>query len=269
MKLPSFQFYPGDWRKDPNLSRCSKAAKGVWMDMLCLMFECETRGVLSTGGRPWSDEDIAVAVGGDILEVKSCIQELIDKGVASRNSSGCVYSRRLIRDEEQRRHNAKRQDKYRKSNSNANSNALVTPMSHASSSSSSSSASTSRLLKACAPPATPFDVFYSLYPKKKARKDAEKAWKTAFKEAVLTEDIWETVAKPALLRQCTSFDWQKDGGTFVPLPATWIRGKRWEDEVTMSPQQSKEAEIEQEIQRRRELRQYADSLIAGATRAHN
>ena len=32
MKLPAFQFYPGDWRKDPNLCRCSHAAKGVWID---------------------------------------------------------------------------------------------------------------------------------------------------------------------------------------------------------------------------------------------
>lgn len=31
MKLPAFQFYPGDWRKDPNLCRCSHAAKGVLM----------------------------------------------------------------------------------------------------------------------------------------------------------------------------------------------------------------------------------------------
>ena len=34
MKLPAFQFYPGDWRKDPNLCRCSHAAKGVWIDMI-------------------------------------------------------------------------------------------------------------------------------------------------------------------------------------------------------------------------------------------
>ena len=30
MKLPAFQFYPGDWRKDPSLCRCSHAAKGGW-----------------------------------------------------------------------------------------------------------------------------------------------------------------------------------------------------------------------------------------------
>lgn len=101
-KLPSFQFYPGDWRKDPNLCRCTKAEKGVWIDLLCLMFECEDRGVLSTGGEPWSDEDIAAAVGGDHSEVLSCLRELLRKGVAHRNQSGAIFSRRLVRDEKLR-----------------------------------------------------------------------------------------------------------------------------------------------------------------------
>lgn len=103
MKLPAFQFYPGDWRKDPDLSRCSKAAKGVWVDMMCLMFECEERGVLATGGLPWTNEEIAAAVGGDLTGALTCIQELLDKRVAHRNESGAVYSRRMVRDEHKRK----------------------------------------------------------------------------------------------------------------------------------------------------------------------
>ena len=60
MKLPAFQFYPGDWRKDPNLCRCSHAAKGVWIDMICLMHETEERGVLSTNGIPWTEDDMHI-----------------------------------------------------------------------------------------------------------------------------------------------------------------------------------------------------------------
>lgn len=107
MKLPSFQFYPGDWMKDPNLRRCSRAARGMWVDMLCLMFECEDRGVLSTGGEPWSDEDIAAAAGGDISEGLSCIAELLRKGVAHRNQSGAIFSKRMVRDEQIRTERAK------------------------------------------------------------------------------------------------------------------------------------------------------------------
>ncbi len=44
MKLPSFQFYPGDWMKDPALRSVSLEARGLWMDMLCLLFESVRRG---------------------------------------------------------------------------------------------------------------------------------------------------------------------------------------------------------------------------------
>lgn len=102
-KLPSFQFYPGDWMKDPSLRRCSKAAKGVWIDMICLSFECEERGVFASSGEPWPDSDIAAAVGGDITEVLNAIAELLAKGVCSRNSSGALFCRRVVRDEQKRR----------------------------------------------------------------------------------------------------------------------------------------------------------------------
>lgn len=102
-KLPSFQFYPGDWMKDSNLRRCTHAAKGVWIDMLCLMFDSEQRGVLATAGRAWSDSEIALAVGGDHDVTLACIAELTLKGVANRTEGGALYSKRLVRDEHKRR----------------------------------------------------------------------------------------------------------------------------------------------------------------------
>lgn len=106
-KLPSFSFYPGDWQKDQNLRRCSHAAKGVWIDMLCLMFECEERGVLASGGEPWSDEDVANAVGGAPDMTLSCIEELLAKGVVRRRQDGALFSARLVRDEQIRLERAK------------------------------------------------------------------------------------------------------------------------------------------------------------------
>lgn len=98
-KLPSFQFYPGDWMKDPNLRRCSHAAKGVWIDMMCLMHECDERGVLATAGRAWSEDEIASAVGGDQQATLACIRELVEKQVARRRGAGAIYSARMTRDE--------------------------------------------------------------------------------------------------------------------------------------------------------------------------
>lgn len=142
-KLPAFQFYPGDWMKDPCVRRCSHAAKGVWVDMLCLMFECERRGVLATGSSPWSLEEVVAAVGGNADVTRCCIDELVTKRVCAIDETGAYYSKRMVRDEETRQHGKDRQTRHRKKPlsrvSNGGCNAVVTPMSHDSSSSSSTS----------------------------------------------------------------------------------------------------------------------------------
>jgi len=113
-KLPGFTFYPGDWQKDPSLRRCCKAAKGVWMDMLCLLFECPSRGVfVDAGGRPWGDEEIAAAIGGDMASNLECIRELLAKGVAQRDARGAIFSRRMVRDEQERQAAKERKRKQR------------------------------------------------------------------------------------------------------------------------------------------------------------
>jgi hypothetical protein len=123
-KLPAFMFYPGDWQKDPCLRRCSKAAKGVWMDLLCLLFECPVRGVfVDASGKPWSDEEIAEAIGGDIGANLGHIAELVSKGVAQRDTRGAIFSRRMVRDEQTRRSAAERKRKERSGHTS------VTPMS--------------------------------------------------------------------------------------------------------------------------------------------
>jgi len=123
-KLPAFMFYPGDWQKDPCLRRCSKAAKGVWMDMLCLLFECPVRGVfVDASGKPWSDEEIAEAIGGDIGANLGHIAELVSKGVAQRDTRGAIFSRRMVRDEQTRRSATERKRKERSSHTS------VTPVS--------------------------------------------------------------------------------------------------------------------------------------------
>lgn len=68
---------------------------------------------------------------------------------------------------------------------------------------------------------TGFDEFWAAYPKKKAKGDAEKAWKG------VKTDL--SVILSALERQKQSIDWQKDGGKYIPYPASWLRAKRWED----------------------------------------
>lgn len=99
--------------KDPELRRCTPAARGVWVDMLCLMFECPERGVLSSVGGPWNDQEIAASIAGETSVVLAAIGELIAKGVASRRSDGAIYSRRLVRDDRERKQTKERVKKHR------------------------------------------------------------------------------------------------------------------------------------------------------------
>lgn len=72
-----------------------------------------------------------------------------------------------------------------------------------------------------------FDEFWECYPKKKAKSDAWKAWQK-IKNRPVVEFIINAVSK-----QSASNDWKKDGGQFIPLPASWLNGARWDDEVSM------------------------------------
>jgi hypothetical protein len=71
-----------------------------------------------------------------------------------------------------------------------------------------------------------FNRFWQAYPKKKSKTDAEKAWKKIQPDEQLQDRIHR-----ALEQAKTSADWTKDNGQFIPYPATWLNGRRWEDEV--------------------------------------
>lgn len=71
-----------------------------------------------------------------------------------------------------------------------------------------------------------FDVFWSAYPRKVAKEDARKAFDKRSPDDELMAEILKAIAK-----QSSSADWQKDGGKYVPHPATWLNGARWTDEV--------------------------------------
>lgn len=104
MKLPSLQFYPGDWLKDPKLRSVSLAARGLWMDMLCLMHENDRRGYLQLGsGKPVTAEHLARMTGCSPDDASRLLQELEDSGVYSRTEQDVIYNRRMVRDDQKRR----------------------------------------------------------------------------------------------------------------------------------------------------------------------
>ena len=70
-----------------------------------------------------------------------------------------------------------------------------------------------------------FDDFWSAYPRKKNKGDAEKAWKAIKPSADLLKTILEAVEVAKL-----GDDWRRENGRFIQYPASWLRAKGWEDE---------------------------------------
>ena len=79
-----------------------------------------------------------------------------------------------------------------------------------------------------------FNLFWERYPKKLAKRDAEKAFAKINPDEKLFNLILE---KLELYKQSEA--WLKDGGQFIPYPATWLNGRRWEDEFTPAIQGKK------------------------------
>ncbi len=98
-KLPAFQFYPADWRKDPAVQSLSYHDKGIWFEILCLMHESEERGKLLLNGKPMPEEALARLLGLDKQILTKTLTTLLDYGVASRDDYGALMSRRMVRDE--------------------------------------------------------------------------------------------------------------------------------------------------------------------------
>lgn len=74
-----------------------------------------------------------------------------------------------------------------------------------------------------------FSDFWESYPKKTAKQDAERAWKKLNPSTELADRIIADVTN-----RKGSNEWTKDGGQYIPYPATYLNKRRWEDEFTIA-----------------------------------
>jgi len=99
MKRPSFQWYPGDFRRDLGVQACSFEARALWREMLDLMHDGQPYGHLTAGGVPIDAGGLARLIGKSTPVVRRWLKELEDRRVFSRTDGGVIYSRRMVRDE--------------------------------------------------------------------------------------------------------------------------------------------------------------------------
>lgn len=70
-----------------------------------------------------------------------------------------------------------------------------------------------------------FEAFWASYPKKVGKMAAFRAWKIHVARG------HEDAVTSALKGQLRQTDWIKEGGKYIPHPATWINQHRWLDEI--------------------------------------
>lgn len=87
-----------------------------------------------------------------------------------------------------------------------------------------------------------FDAFWAVYPRKTAKAAASKAW-----EKLSPDDDLVKIIVCAVEAQTASEQWRRENGRFIPYPATWLNGRRWEDELAMSEGRKAEEKTHEEL----------------------
>lgn len=98
--LPFTKFFPNDWLSDQGLRMCGLAARGLWIELLCLMWKSPRRGYLeSSEGVALSEAQLCRVIGEPAERITALLTELDQAGVFSREAtSGIIFSRRIVKD---------------------------------------------------------------------------------------------------------------------------------------------------------------------------
>jgi hypothetical protein len=74
-----------------------------------------------------------------------------------------------------------------------------------------------------------FDSFWCAYPKKNNKIRAQEV----FNKLNITDELLQTMLS-AINKQKLTEEWQKENGRFIPYPETWLKYRRWEDEIQIT-----------------------------------
>jgi len=99
---PSQQWYWDDWFAEFGLRLCSLEARGLWMDMLGIMFKAEIRGTLTVNGKQLNNKALTKIVGSNEQKVNKCLIELEENDVFSRLEDDTIISRRMYRESQRK-----------------------------------------------------------------------------------------------------------------------------------------------------------------------
>lgn len=220
--LPWSKFFWSDWESDQGLRLCSLAAQGMWMRMLCVCSKGEPKGYLAINGQPIDSTGVARLCGVSAEDAQVLMDELASNGVFSRDRRGWIYSRRLVRDAKKssegkknasRRwsQGAEKQDEKHVPNGVANGEPYAKKPE-----------ARSQKEYPHTPKGASFADFWASWPNKTGKAAAERAWKK------LSPQDRDTASGSAR----SWFEaWRRKHPDASPIhPASFLNGRRWEDE---------------------------------------
>jgi hypothetical protein len=227
---PWFPFFPSDWRADSALRMCSPGARLLWLEMLCVMHEAEPRGHLLVNGKPITVRQMAMLAAVSEDCAAGWLGELEETGVFSRDEGNVIFSRKMVRDskksEDQRDRVSKRWSGKEDRNTVGNTEADTGSLPHIHKP---EPYPKERDKESLSERGKDFEAFWAAYPNKVGKAAALKSYKTAARKTDLATML------AAIEAQRRGEKWTRDGGRFIPNPATWLNQERWEDGGTDSP----------------------------------
>lgn len=221
-KAPAFQWYPKDCLTDPVVVAMSLEAEGAYRRLIDF---CWLEGSLPEDTRQLAA--LAKAKGAKHL---AQLWSQFGQKFVQREDGRWVHPRleaeRTKQAESRLRRQRAAEERWKKEQaaheqSTCNADAMQCPPSPSSSASPTPVSTETR-----GGGVDRFARFWDAYPKKRDKGHAE----TAFKALHVSDALLE-IMLAALAVQRSSPGWRKDGGQFIPNAATWLRGKRWDDEV--------------------------------------
>jgi len=232
-KQPAFQFYTGDWLKDPALQACSTATRGIWINLLANMWEANPRGEVSG-----TIQEIVRLSNTTLALYKRFLDENLRHNFAEVKSSNGVYiirNRRMFREEKQRIYERERKQKQRSVPLDVPDVSRPCPTPSSSSSSTTVKKEERDRDKKGTDYTQEFESFWKIYPRKIEKHKAFKCWQKLLKEGV----------KPTHLKVCADnyagfCDTLKTEPQFIKHPATFLgRDKPYEDYKVSVPVETK------------------------------
>ena len=233
---PWIKFYPRDWRGDQALRAVSMAARGFWLECLCIMHEANPRGHLLLNGEHLEGDALARMTGASMDEVSAWMAELRKAGVLSVARNGIVFSRRMVKDDVASKKGRKEVEKRwsqpsekQQKNNQPNRVPNTEPITQRPEAREFSLVVEGEKPKSIA---DHFADFRKAYPKRDGQDPKQPAWKR-FESAVKSGVKPEAIIAGAVAFAAAEAKRGKVGTPFIPHSAVWLNQRRWEDEAEL------------------------------------